>query len=318
MKILANDGISKNAIELLEKSGFEVLNIQVAQAQLENYINQNQVAILLVRSNTEVKKDIIDNCPSLKLIGRAGVGMDNIDVEYAEANDIKVINTPEASSRSVAEIVFAHLFSSVRFLQDANRNMPLDGDTKFNHLKKNYSGGRELQGKTLGIIGFGKIGKEVAKIALGCGMKVIAGSRTSGQEEIILDFYDGQQINLKIDRLPIEEALNQSDFISLHVPAGAGYIIGKKEIALMKDGAGIINTARGGVLDERALLEALESGKLSFAALDVFEEEPTPAIQILMHDKISLSPHIGASTLEAQDRIGIELANQIIRIFTLI
>lgn len=316
MKILANDGISKNAIEILEKSGFEVLDIQVAQEQLENYINQNQVTILLVRSNTKVKRDIIDNCPSLKLIGRAGVGMDNIDVDYAEANGIKVINTPDASSRSVAEIVFAHLFTGVRFLQDANRNMPLDGDTKFNHLKKNYSDGRELKGKTLGIIGFGKIGKEVAKIALGCGMKVIAGSRKSGQEDITLDFYDGQQINLKVDRIPIKDALQQSDFISLHVPAGAGYLIGKEEIALMKDGVGIINTARGGILNERALLEALEQGKVSFAALDVFEGEPTPAIQVLMHDKISLSPHIGASTLEAQERIGMELANQIIRIFT--
>ncbi len=316
MKILANDGISKNAIELLEKSGFEVLDIQVSQEQLANYINKNQVAILLVRSSTNVQKDIIDNCPSLKLIGRAGVGMDNIDVDYAEENEIKVINTPEASSRSVAEIVFAHLFTGIRFLQDSNRNMPLDGDTKFNHLKKNYGAGRELSGKTLGIIGFGKVGKEVAKIALGCGMKVIAGSRTTGQEEITLDFYDGQKISVKIDRLPINEALKESDFISLHVPAGADYLIGSEEIGMMKDGVGIINTARGGVLDERALLEALEAGKISFAGLDVFEDEPKPAIQILMHDKISLSPHIGASTLEAQERIGMELANQIIRIFT--
>lgn len=316
MKILANDGISKNGIELLEKSGFEVLDIQVSQEQLVNYINKNQVTILLVRSNTKVKRDIIDNCPSLKLIGRAGVGMDNIDVDYAQANGIKVINTPDASSRSVAELVFAHLFNGVRFLHDANRNMPLDGDTKFNHLKKNYSGGQELKGKTLGIIGFGKIGKEVAKLALGCGMKVIAGGRKNGQEDITLDFYDGQQLNLKVEIIPINDALRQSDFISLHVPAGASYLIGKEQIDLMKDGVGIINTARGGVLNERALLEALEKGKISFAALDVFEGEPTPAIQVLMHDKISLSPHIGGSTLEAQERIGIELANQIIRIFT--
>lgn len=316
MKILANDGISQNAIDLLEASGFEVLNIQVAQGQLQNYINQNKIEILFVRSSTKVNKDIIDNCPNLKLIGRAGVGMDNIDVAYAESNGLKVINTPEASSRSVAEIVFAHLFSGVRYLQDSNRNMPLDGDTKFNHLKKNYSKGRELQGKTLGIIGFGKIGKQVAKIALGCGMKVIAGSRTSGKEEINLDFFDGQQITLIIDKLSIKEVLQQSDFITLHIPASAEYVIGKAEMALMKDGVAIINTSRGGVLDERALLESLEEGKISFAGLDVFEYEPTPAIQILMHDKISLSPHIGASTIEAQERIGLELANQIISIFT--
>ena len=316
MKILANDGISQNAMDLLEASGFEVLNIQVAQGQLQNYINQNKIEILLVRSSTKVNKDIIDNCPNLKLIGRAGVGMDNIDVAYAESNGLKVINTPEASSRSVAEMVFAHLFSGVRYLQDSNRNMPLDGDTKFNHLKKNYSEGRELQGKTLGIIGFGKIGKQVAKIALGCGMKVIAGSRTSGKEEINLDFFDGQQITLIIEKLSIKEVLQQSDFITLHIPASTEYVIGKAEIALMKDGVAIINTSRGGVLDERALLESLEEGKISFAGLDVFEYEPTPAIQILMHDKISLSPHIGASTIEAQERIGLELANQIITIFT--
>ncbi len=316
MKILANDGISQNAMDLLEASGFEVLDIQVAQGQLQNYINQNKIEILLVRSSTKVNKDIIDNCPNLKLIGRAGVGMDNIDVAYAESNGLKVINTPEASSRSVAEMVFAHLFSGVRYLQDSNRNMPLDGDTKFNHLKKNYSEGRELQGKTLGIIGFGKIGKQVAKIALGCGMKVIAGSRTSGKEEINLDFFDGQQITLIIEKLSIKEVLQQSDFITLHIPASTEYVIGKAEIALMKDGVAIINTSRGGVLDERALLESLEEGKISFAGLDVFEYEPTPAIQILMHDKISLSPHIGASTIEAQERIGLELANQIITIFT--
>ena len=224
MKILANDGISQNAMDLLEASGFEVLDIQVAQGQLQNYINQNKIEILLVRSSTKVNKDIIDNCPNLKLIGRAGVGMDNIDVAYAESNGLKVINTPEASSRSVAEMVFAHLFSGVRYLQDSNRNMPLDGDTKFNHLKKNYSEGRELQGKTLGIIGFGKIGKQVAKIALGCGMKVIAGSRTSGKEEINLDFFDGQQITLIIEKLSIKEVLQQSDFITLHIPADYKYI----------------------------------------------------------------------------------------------
>lgn len=312
MKILANDGISKSGITALENAGFEVLTVHVAQEQLQNYINEHKIEVLLVRSATKVRKDIIDNCPSLKIIGRGGVGMDNIDVDYALSNGIEVINTPAASSASVAELVFAHLFGGVRFLHDSNRNMPLDGDTRFKELKKNYGGGRELRGKTLGIIGFGRIGREVAKIALGCGMKVITSDHKVGDAEITLDFYDGQKITLKIKTEPVSELIKHSDFITLHVPSQNGYIIGKEEISQMKDGVGIVNTARGGVLSETALLAALEDGKVSFAALDVFEDEPTPSLKVLMNDKISLTPHIGAATNEAQDRIGTELAEQII------
>ncbi|OAD92545.1 3-phosphoglycerate dehydrogenase [Aequorivita soesokkakensis] len=314
MKVLANDGISKSGITALEKAGFEVLTVQVAQEQLQNYINEHKIEVLLVRSATKVRKDIIDNCPTLKIIGRGGVGMDNIDVDYARENGIEVINTPAASSASVAELVFAHLFGGVRFLHDSNRNMPLDGDTKFNGLKKSYGAGRELRGKTLGIVGFGRIGREVAKIALGCGMKVIASDHSIGEADITLEFYDGQKITLKIKTEPVEELIKHSDFISLHVPAQNGYLIGKEEISKMKNGVGLVNAARGGVLDENALLEGLESGKISFAGLDVFEEEPTPSIKVLMNDKISLTPHIGAATDEAQDRIGTELAEQIINI----
>lgn len=314
MKVLANDGISQNGIDALKDAGFEVLTVQVAQEQLQNYINEHKIEVLLVRSATKVRKDIIDNCPSIKIIGRGGVGMDNIDVDYALENGINIINTPAASSESVAELVFAHLFGGVRFLHDSNRNMPLDGDTKFNALKKNYGAGRELRGKTLGIIGFGRIGRQVAKIALGCGMKVIASDHQVGEADITLTFYDGQEITLKIKTAPIDKLIKQSDFISLHVPSQSGYLIGKEEISKMKDGVGIVNAARGGILDENALLEGIEDGKISFAALDVFENEPTPSIKVLMHDKISLTPHIGAATEEAQDRIGTELANQIISI----
>lgn len=314
MKVLANDGISKSGKETLEKAGFEVLIVQVAHEQLQNYINEHKIEVLLVRSATKVRKDIIDNCPSLKIIGRGGVGMDNIDVDYAREKGIQVINTPAASSASVAELVFAHLFGGVRFLHDSNRNMPLDGDTKFSQLKKNYGAGRELRGKTLGIIGFGRIGREVAKIALGCGMKVIASDHKIGEADITLDFYDGQKITLKIKTEPVDELIKHSHFISLHVPSQSGYLIGKEEILNMKDGVGIINAARGGILDENALLNAIEDGKVSFAALDVFENEPTPSIKVLMNDKISLTPHIGAATNEAQDRIGTELAEQIINI----
>ncbi len=316
MKILANDGISKSGVDSLKAAGFEVLNIQVAQEQLQNYINEHNIEVLLVRSATKVRKDLIDGCSSLKIIGRGGVGMDNIDVEYAIQNGIEVINTPEASSESVAELVFAHLFGGVRFLHDSNRNMPLDGDTKFNQLKKIYSAGSELRGKTLGIVGFGRIGRQVAKIALGCGMKVIASDHEVGEADITLSFYDGQEITLKIKTAPVDKLIKHSDFISLHVPSQSGYLIGKEEISRMKDGVGIVNTSRGGILDENALLEAIEDGKISFAALDVFENEPTPSIKILMNDKISLSPHIGAATKEAQDRIGTELAEQIINIMT--
>ena len=312
MKVLANDGISNSGIKALEKGGFEVITTKVAQEQVVNYINELNVAVILVRSATKVRKDIIDNCPSLKIIGRGGVGMDNIDVEYAREKGLHVINTPASSSESVAELVFAHLFTGVRFLQDSNRNMPLEGDTNFDGLKKAYANGIELRGKTLGIIGFGRIGQSVAKMALGLGMKVIAADKFVDNAEVKVDFYNGQFINVEFETEPMEDVFKHSDFITLHVPAQEGYVIGRAEFIQMKDNVGIVNCARGGVIDEVALIEALDSKKVLFAGLDVFENEPTPEIKILMHPKISLTPHIGAATLEAQDRIGTELAEQVI------
>lgn len=314
MKVLANDGISQTGVDNLKAAGFEVITDKIEQGELINYINENNIDVVLVRSATKVRKDIIDACPGIKIIGRGGVGMDNIDVEYARDKGIHVINTPAASSASVAELVFAHLFGGVRFLYDANRSMPLDGDTKFKDLKKNYAEGRELRGKTLGIIGFGRIGQEVAKIALGCGMNVITCDPLVDNATIKVEFFDGQFIEMEIFTRPLEEVLKQSDFISIHVPSQKNYVIGEKEIESMKDGAGIINVARGGLIDEVALIDALESNKLSFAALDTFENEPSPAIKVLKNDKLSLTPHIGAATKEAQDRIGTELAEQIKRI----
>jgi D-3-phosphoglycerate dehydrogenase len=314
MKILANDGLSKSGILALEKNGFEVITTKVAQEQVINFINENKVSVLLVRSATKVRKDIIDNCPTLKVIGRGGVGMDNIDVEYARANGKHVINTPASSSESVAELVFAHLFSGVRFLHDANRTMPLEGDSNFEGLKKAYANGTELRGKTLGIIGFGRIGQAVAKIALGVGMKVIAADKFVGKAEIKVDFYNGQYIIVDIETEPMEDLLKHSDFITLHVPAQNGFVIGKAEIDAMKQNVGIVNCARGGIIDEVALVEALDSGKVLFAGLDVYDNEPTPQIKVLMNAKVSLTPHIGAATDEAQDRIGTELADQIISI----
>ncbi len=312
MKVLANDGISKSGIKTLEKAGFEVITTKVAQEQVANYINTHDIKVVLVRSATKVKQDIIDACPGLKIIGRGGVGMDNIDVDYARSKGIHVINTPASSSESVAELVFAHLFTGIRFLHDANRNMPLEGDTNFNGLKKAYADGLELRGKTIGIVGFGRIGQAVAKMALGLGMKVIAADKYVNEAIIRIDFYNGQFINVEMITEPLEDVLKHSDFITLHVPAQEGYVLDKAEFDIMKNDVGIINCARGGVINEVALVEALDAEKVLFAGLDVFENEPTPEIQILMHPKISLTPHIGAATLEAQDRIGTELAEQII------
>ena len=314
MKVLANDGLDQSGIDGLQKAGFEVITTKVPQEELINYINENQVRTLLVRSATKVRKDIIDACPSLKIIGRGGVGMDNIDVEYAREKGINVINTPAASSASVAELVFAHLFSGCRFLTDSNRKMPVEGDSKFAELKKAYTKGVELRGKTIGIIGFGRIGQEVAKMALGLGMRVLAVDNFAEKVNLKVEFFNGQSVDFEIKTQSKEEVLKEADFVTLHVPAQKEFVIGQKEFDLMKNGAALVNCARGGVVDEGALLKALDSGKLAFAGLDVFINEPTPAKSILSHPKISLTPHTGASTNEAQDRIGISLAEQIISI----
>jgi D-3-phosphoglycerate dehydrogenase len=315
MKVLANDGIATSGVIALNEAGFEVDLKTVPQDELKDYINENKISVLLVRSATKVRKDIIDNCPYLKVIGRGGVGMDNIDVEYAREKGLKVINTPAASSHSVAELVFAHLLGMARFLPESNRHMPLEGDSKFKELKKSFAKGVELKGKTIGIIGFGRIGQATAKVALGLGMKVVAYDPFLDAVNLELNFFDHQSIFFHINTISKEEVLKEADFISLHVPAQKNYIIDTPEFKKMKDGVFIVNAARGGVINEVALVKAIEIGKVSNAALDVYENEPKPEIQLLMNDKLSLTPHIGAATGEAQDRIGTELASQIISIF---
>ena len=313
IKILANDGISETGKVALEREGFEVITTKVAQNQLVDYINKHSIDALIVRSATQVRKDIIDGCPTLKLIGRGGVGMDNIDVAYAKSKQLHVINTPASSANSVAELVFAHLFTGVRYLHDANRNMPLEGDQRFNELKKNYNNGAELRGKTLGIIGFGRSGQAVARIAIGLGMRVLAYDPNVQEAVITLSFFDGQETSFAVKTVAKEQLLMESDFITLNnSPADGGYVLDEEEFRMMKDGVGVINLSRGGVLNEVALIEAIDHGKVAFAGLDVFENEPNPAIQVLMHPQISLTPHIGAATNEAQDRIGTELAAQIV------
>ncbi len=314
MKVLANDGISKVGQEALEQAGFEVSTTTVAQEQLINYINTNNIDVLLVRSATTARKDLIDACPSIKIIGRGGVGMDNIDVAYAKEKGIKVINTPAASSHSVAELVFGHFYGLARFLHNANRDMPLEGDSNFKGLKKAYAKGVELKGKTLGILGFGRIGQATAKVALGAGMKVVAYDPFIDEATLTLDFFDGQTLNFNIKTTSKEAVLKQADFLTLHVPAQKEYVIDQAEFELMKNGVIIANAARGGVVNEVALVKAIESGKVARAALDVFEKEPKPEVQLLMNPALSLTPHTGAATNEAQDRIGVELAEQIISI----
>jgi D-3-phosphoglycerate dehydrogenase / 2-oxoglutarate reductase len=311
-KILANDGISQAGIDALTAKEFTIVTEYVAQNDLIKTINTQGYEVLLVRSATTVRKDLIDACPNLKIIGRGGVGMDNIDVDYARKKGIKVISTPASSSISVAELVFAHLFSMVRFLFDSNRQMPLTGDSEFKKLKKSYENGRELAGKTLGIIGFGRIGQEVAKKAIGLGMNVMAHDKFIEEVTITLDFFNGEKKSFTIETKSLNEVLSNSDFITLHVPKiGDEPVIGAEQIGMMKTGAGIVNTSRGGVIDETALMFALDKHKLAYAGLDVFDNEPNPSIHICMHNAISLTPHIGAATLEAQERIGTELADQI-------
>ena len=312
IKILANDGISQAGIDALTVNGFEVTTDKVAQEELISEINSKNYEVLLVRSATTIRKDLIDACPDLKIIGRGGVGMDNIDVDYAREKGINVINTPAASSASVAELVFAHLFGMVRFLFDSNRKMPISGDSEFKSLKKSYARGRELTGKNLGIVGFGRIGQEVAKRAIGLGMNVIAHDKFVEEANITLEFFNGEKKSFTIETESLENVLKNSDFVTLHIPKiGDKAVIGAEEIGMMKTGTGIVNTARGGVIDETALMFALDKGKLAYAGLDVFENEPTPSIHLCMHNAVSLTPHIGAATLEAQDRIGTELAEQI-------
>lgn len=323
MKILANDGISEEGKLALENAGYIVVTEKVEQEDLVNKINEENYEIVLVRSATQIREDIIDNCPNLKLIGRGGVGMDNISVYHARENGIKVINTPASSSQSVAELVMAQFFTLSRSLHDSAKNM---NNFDFDYLKKRYSKGTELRGKTLGIIGFGRIGQSLASYAIGMGMKVLAVDIEERIETIEIELpwvtSDGQEVSNKIGikiktTTSIDELLPKCDFISLHIPKheNGDSIINEREFDLMKEGAILVNAARGGVINEDDLIFALDDKKIRAIALDVFDDEPNPNRAIINHSKIAVTPHIGASTIEAQYRIGLELAELIINEF---
>ncbi|MCB0649286.1 MAG: D-2-hydroxyacid dehydrogenase [Saprospiraceae bacterium] len=310
-KILVNDGIEESGKVMLEAAGFEVDTNNIPQDQLIEKLPAYDA--ICVRSATKVRKDLIDACPNLKVIGRGGVGLDNIDVEYAKSKGIKVINTPAASSRSVGELAFAHLLGIVRFLHKSNQEMPVKGATDFGALKKAYSKGIELEGKTMGVIGMGRIGQETMKIAMGLGMEIIAFDPFV--DSVNLTIGNSQyKATITVPKSSMEDVLSKCDFLSLHVPGLKAPIMNKEQFDMMKDGAILINCARGGVVNEDAMLEALNSGKLAAAGVDVFDNEPTPRLEILQHPRVSLTPHIGAATAEAQEKVGSELAAQLIEI----
>jgi D-3-phosphoglycerate dehydrogenase len=314
IKILANDGIHPDGKTLLEEANYQVDTEKVAQEDLIDVLPAYDA--IIIRSATKVRKELIDACPNLKLIARAGVGLDNIDVDYAREKGIAVYNTPAASSQSVAELVFTHMFNLARFVHRSNRELVLD-DSNFKALKKAYSAGIQLRGKTLGIIGFGRIGQEVARIGIGMGMNVLASDPMVDEADIDILLYATKSIRLTVtvETVDFEEVLAKADFLTFHVPGVGRALVGEKEIGQMKNGAFIINTSRGGIADEDALLAALKSGKLGGAALDVFVNEPTPMAELLQHPNVSVTPHIGASTVEAQSNIGLELADKILEHF---
>jgi D-3-phosphoglycerate dehydrogenase len=313
LRILANDGISPAGKLKLENLGYTVLTEHVQQDALTEFINEENISVLLVRSATKVRADLIDACKNLKLIGRGGVGLDNIDVDFANSKGIEVINTPAASSQSVAELVMGSLFSMVRMTYDANRKMPVVGNREFKDLKKKYSNGLELRGKTLGIVGTGRIGRSVASYAMGIGMKVLGYDAFSRQASTLVPVPNSEPVKVDINMVDLNTLFQVSDFITIHVPAQPDNkpLFQKAELDRMKNGVYLVNASRGGLIEEDTLIAALDSGKVAGATLDVFMNEPTPQEAILSHPKLITTPHIGAATLEAQERIGLELADKI-------
>ncbi len=292
MKVLANDGLEISAINKIKKNGIYIETNHLDKEELiENIKNYD---VLVVRSNTKVTSDVLEAGAkgNLKLVIRAGVGIDNIDLDYAKKVGIKVSNTPDASSDSVAELALGHMFSVARYIAVANYTMR---NGQWN--KKQYKGS-EIAGKILGIIGMGRIGKALAGKAEALGMKIIYADVLGKQDNLAYEFMD------------LDNLLKVSDYVSLHVPydKDKGALISSREISMMKEGAVIINCARGKVVDEEALLEGLNSGKLAGAGIDVFEQEPSKNTELINHERVSVTPHIGASTKEAQERIGKEVA----------
>jgi len=313
MRILANDGLDQIAIEKLIASGHEVSTTKVAQDDLKSALTEFDG--IIVRSATKVRAADVDGNTRLRIVGRAGVGMDNIEIPAMQERNIKVVNTPGASSTSVAELVFAYLFAIARHLPEASRQMPENGSVQFADLKKKFSKAFELKGKTLGLVGYGRIAQEVARIALGIGMEVIAFDIFFANDAFNASSL--QHAGGLVKQGSLEDVQTQADFLSFHIPFKAGQpaLANEAFLAGMKPGAIVVNCARGGIIDEQALLVQLDSGHIAAAGLDVFDNEPTPLPQLLAHPRVVSTPHIGGSTNEAQERIGLEIADQFIDFF---
>lgn len=305
-KILVNDGMEEEGVQALRAFGFEVDCNSISQDLLKTALPSFDG--IIVRSATKLRKELIDSCPNLKFIARGGVGMDNIDVDYARSKNIQVINTPAASSRSVAELAMAHILSCTRGLFISSRDLK-DSDS-FVKLKKQMSSFQEVKAKKLFLIGFGRIGKELSKMALGAEMEVIVHDPYIKIAEIELDIM-GTKFNVNLPLVDLDEGLQQADYISIHTPFSGNPILTKREFGLMKKNVILINTSRGENIDESALIQALESGIVQAAGLDVFQNEPNISPIILQQRNIAVTPHIGASTKEAQARIAIELVDKI-------
>ncbi len=316
IKILANDGIHPDCKTLLEEAGYHIDFEKIPDEKLPEVLPAYDV--IIIRSATSINRELIDRCPDLKIIARAGVSLDNIDVEHAREKGITVLNTPAAAAHSVAELVFAHLFLLSRRLHLSNREMPLKGTTDFKMLKEAYSEGVQLRGKTLGIIGFGRVGQEVARIGTALGMTIMPVDLIVREADIDINVFKSEDVSLhvRVQTYDPQEVLAKSDYLTIHVPfTGGRPLIGPEEMTKMKNSAILVNTSRGGAVDEAALLQALNEGRLGGAALDVFENEPVPRQELLNHPLISVSPHIGSGTLEAQANIGLELADKILAFF---
>jgi D-3-phosphoglycerate dehydrogenase len=310
MKVLVNDGIEEIGRIIMENAGIQVDIQSVPQDKLPEILPEYDG--ICVRSNTKVRKELIDACPNLKVIGRGGVGLDNIDVEYAKSKGIIVVNTPAASSRSVAELVLAHALSLSRFLHRSHFEMPQSGKSHFADLKKQYSKGLEMTGKTMGILGLGRIGQELASLAIGIGMKVAAFDPFVPEAKITVGD-SSLGFSCIVKTITLDEVLASSDFISLHIPGLDKPVLDEKAFSKMKKGVIILNASRGESIDEKALLHFMENGHVAMAGLDVFIGEPNPDETLLIHPYISATPHIGASTIEAQNKIGVELGERMVQ-----
>lgn len=315
MKILASDGLHPTAIDLLTNNGFEVSTTKVAQEQVANYVNKNDIEILIINHGTHVDANLLKNTKNLKAVAKLTNDFENIDLKVADELNIKVFKVKKATIQSQAELIIAHLMSGARNLHQTNREMPLEGDVNFKHLQKHFKEGLIIKGKTLGLIGFDLVAQEVAKMAYCLGIKIIVYESKGEPSQLEINFFDHQKINFNVSFCEKQFVLKNSDFISIHQEEKNEYIIDETDFKQMKLGTSIINIQKGKIIDEIAMVDALNHDVLKFAGLDAFENQPHPEIQLLMHPQISLSPNISSYTKNMEENNGIEIAKVLIENF---